>query len=284
MTTTGRSATITLDGHRLTYTTAGHPAAPPLVLIHGWGSHRGVWRQTVEAFRDSRYCVAMDLLGFGDSDKPADADYSIEVQGRRILQLADALDIDKFVLMGHSMGGQIALCAASMLAPERVAKLVSVAGVVTGRLMPVVERVIYWQVAIGAAFPWLGIPVRWFTRYRWFVYLQFRSWFYEMEAVPFDDWEIDRRMALQPGAHVAGYKAWQAMHSLNLTAYLAKITAPTLAIFGQHDGTVPVSDGHLVDQYVPDSRLVLIDRCGHFPMYEQTAQYLDALGAFLLDT
>ncbi len=284
MITTEMPATVTLDDHRFTYTSGGHPDAPPLVLIHGWISHRGVWQQTVEAFKDSYYCVAVDLLGFGDSDKPADADYSIEAQGRRILQLADALGLDEFVLIGHSMGGQIALCVASMLAPERVTKLVSVAGVVTGRLTSYVERVVYQQMAIGVAFPWLGAPMRWLTRYRWFAHRQFRTWFYEIEAVPFDDWEIDRRMALQPGLHIPAYKAGQAIHNLNLTAHLAKITAPTLAIFGQQDGVVPVADGYLVEQRVPHSRLALIDQCGHFPMYERTTQYLETVRAFLLDT
>jgi len=96
--------TITSDNHKLTYTKVGHSDAPPLLMIHGWLSYRGVWRQTADAFKNSHYCVAIDLLGFGNSDKPADADYSIAAQGQRVLQLADALGFDRFTLMGHSMG------------------------------------------------------------------------------------------------------------------------------------------------------------------------------------
>ncbi len=58
-------------------------------------------------------------------------------------------------------------------------------------------------------------------------------------------------------------------------------TPKILIIFGQQDANVPVSDGHLAAQHIPDSRLVLIDRCGHFPMYEQTEYYLEALRDFL---
>src|SRR5688572_33414155 len=112
--------TFVCQNDKLMYTTVGHPAAPPLLLVHGWLSYRGVWRQTMEAFKDSHYCVAIDLLGFGNSDKPAGGDYSIAAQGQRVLQLANALGLDRFALMGHSMGGQIALCVASMLAPARV--------------------------------------------------------------------------------------------------------------------------------------------------------------------
>ena len=223
------------------------------------------------------------MLGFGDSDKPENADYSIQAQGQRILQLANAFGLDKFSLIGHSMGGQISLCIASMLAPERVTKLISVAGVVTAQLAPRVEHLTYRQVTMGAVFPWLYALTRRLSCYRWCARLCLRTWFYRMDAMPFSDWEIDRYMALQPGIHIPGHKAGQAIHGLNLTAHLAKITAPTLAIFGQQDGTVPVSDGYLVERYVPDSRLVLIDQCGHFPMYEQTQQYLHALRVFALD-
>jgi 2-hydroxymuconate-semialdehyde hydrolase len=274
--------TISIDGYKLAYITAGRPTAPPLLLVHGWFSHRGVWRQTVEALQADYYCVALDLLGFGDSAKPAEAEYSIEAQGRRVLRLADALGLERFVLVGHSMGGQTALCVASLLAPERVTRLVSVAGVVAARLMPQVEQVIYRQVAQGKAHPWLYALPRWLTRYRWYAYRHFRAWFYEMEAVPFEEWALDRRMALQPDIQIPAYKAGQAIHDLDLTNHLARIAALTLVIFGWQDGTVPLSDGYLVEQHVPDSQLVLIDRCGHFPMYEQTEQYLAALRAFLL--
>jgi pimeloyl-ACP methyl ester carboxylesterase len=252
-------------------------------MVHGWFSHRGVWRQTWERFKESYSCIAVDLLGFGDSDKPQDADYSIEAQAQRILRLADKLDCGRFTLIGHSMGGQIALYLASVLAPERVDKLVSVAGVVAARLMPRAEHVNYRLVVAGAVFPWLYPLGRWLIRHRWYAYMHFRPWFHKMDALPFEAWEIDRRMAFQQGVRIPGYKAGKAIHNLDLTPHLRKITAPTLAIFGRQDGTVPVSDGHLLERLVPDGRLVLIDQCGHFPMYERPQQYLAALRNFLLD-
>jgi pimeloyl-ACP methyl ester carboxylesterase len=213
--------TITCDNHKLTYTTAGHADAPPLLLIHGWLSYRGVWRQTMEAFKDSHYCVAIDLLGFGNSDKPADADYSIAAQGQRVLQLANALGFDRLTLMGHSMGGQIALCVASMLAPARVAKLVSVAGIVSARLMPAVEQTNVSAVALGARVPQIYPLSRWLFRYKWLVHSTFKTWFHNMDAVPLDEWAMDRYMAFQPGVHISAHKAVQAIHTLNLTSQLA---------------------------------------------------------------
>ena len=278
----GGANIATVDGYRLTYTTAGRPGAQPLVMVHGWFSHRGVWRQTVEAFQDSHFCVAVDLLGFGDSEKPKEADYSIQAQGQRVLHLADSLGLGTFTLLGHSMGGQISLCIASMLAPRRVQKLGVVSGVVAAQLTPLAECLSYCQVSLGARFPCLYDLARWCSRFRWYSYVHFRTWFYRMDALPFDAWQLDRWMELQPGIHVSGYKAGQAIHGLDLTGHLGQIRAPTLAIFGQQDHMVPVLDGFLIEQHVPDSRLVLIDRCGHFAMYEQPRQYLHALRTFLL--
>jgi pimeloyl-ACP methyl ester carboxylesterase len=274
---------FTCDNHKLTYTTVGHPDAPPLLLIHGWLSYRGVWRQTMEAFKDSHYCVAIDLLGFGNSDKPADADYSIAAQGQRVLQLANALGFGRFTLIGHSMGGQIALCIASMLAPARVVKLVSVAGIVSARLTPAVEKVNVSMVALGVRVPQIYPLSRWLFRNKWFLRSTFQTWFYNINAVPLDEWAMDRYMAFQPGVHISAHKAVQAIHTLNLTSQLPKITSPTLAIAGQQDAVVPVSDSHLIKEHVPDSHLVFIDACGHFPMYEKTQLYIEELRAFLVD-
>ena len=93
--------------HKLIYTASGDPANPLLIMIHGWLSHRGVWRTTVPALQDRFYCIAVDLLGFGDNEKPADGDYQIVTQAQRIVALADELGFQKFNLIGHSMGGQI---------------------------------------------------------------------------------------------------------------------------------------------------------------------------------
>jgi pimeloyl-ACP methyl ester carboxylesterase len=226
------------------------------------------------------YCVAVDLLGFGDSDKPHDADYSIPAQGKRILNIADQFGLERFALIGHSMGGQIALCTASMLAPGRITRLVSVDGVVAAKLTPAVNRV-DMLVVLGRYFrPGYAI-MRWLDQFRWFAYWNHRPWFYRMDSVPFADWATDRDMAMQPALHVSAHEAGKAIRALDLTPHLPHITAPTLAIFGRQDGTVPVSDGHLVEQLVPDSRLVLIEDCGHFPMVEKTDTYLAALCDFL---
>jgi pimeloyl-ACP methyl ester carboxylesterase len=273
-----------IQGQHLVYSTSGDPQSPPLVMLHGWLSHRGIWQESMEKLQNEHYCIAIDLLGFGDSDKPAHVDYSIHGQAKRILDLLDAHNIQNFSLMGHSMGAQIAVYMASRLCSERVSRLINISGMVSGHLTPYAETVMYRLTALGHYFPPAYRLIRWFSSSRQLCCSKasaFRPWFYDMESLPFEAWDIDRRMAYQPGGRISAYRSGQAIHGLDLTPALPSISAPILTIFGQQDAIVPVSEGWLVKQQVPSSHLVLFEGCGHFPMYEKPAAFMDALNAFL---
>ncbi len=273
--------TYTVNGHRIIATVQGAPQKPPVFFVHGWMSHRGVWRQTLPALEEKYHCIALDLLGFGNSEKPDDGDYSIQMQGRRIIAIADALGFQKFSLVGHSMGGQIAMCIASMLAPERVEKLVSVAGVVTGQLSELVEKNIYPLVRFGHKRPWVYRLSRAMMNNRLYVNWAFRPWFYDIRQMPLREFTIDRSFALNPACHISTYEAGQAIHNLDVSKYLRKVKAPTLLIYGEDDLTVPIEQAYIAQMALPDNNLAILKKCGHFPMYEKTGQYLKALSMAL---
>jgi pimeloyl-ACP methyl ester carboxylesterase len=281
MDTAGNVNAIRVGSQQLAYTSAGREKSPALIFIHDWMSHRDVWEQTIEVLKLSHYCVAVDLLGFGDSPKPDNADYGIPAQAQRILQLADSLGLEQFSLIGHSMGAQIGLYIAAKLAPERVHKLICVAGIVSGRLARGVENILIPLVALGAKLPWIYDLAYRFSRYRLFSYLIFRPWFYKMSALPFDDWEKDREMACQHAIHKTAHRSVHAIHATDLTADLVHIKQPILAIYAGQDQTVPLTEGMLIQRYAPNNHLRTINNCGHYPMYEQRDQYLDNLLAFL---
>ncbi len=273
--------TYTVNGHRIIATVGGDPKNPPIFLIHGWMSHRGVWRQTIPALEGKYHYIALDLLGFGNSEKPDDGDYSIQMQGRRILAIADVLGFRKFSLVGHSMGGQIAMCIAAMLAPERVEKLVSVAGVVTGQLSEQVEKKIYPLVRFGHHRPWVYRLSRAMMNNRLYVNWAFRPWFYDIKKMPLRDFTVDRSFALNPACHISTYQAGEAIHALNISSHLHKVRAATLLIHGENDGTVPVEQAEIAKTAIPNYDLAILKKCGHFPMYEKTGQYLKALALAL---
>lgn len=277
--TEGKSYEI--EGDNIAYTMAGREISPPLIMLHGWMSHRGVWQHSMEILQHSHRCIAVDLLGFGVSDKPKDGDYSIPAQGKRILEIADYLDCKHFQLIGHSMGGQIALYLASTLAPERVDKIVSVAGIVSGNMKPAITRIVARMVAAGKQSPGLYNRARSMIRRSWFANLLFRPWFYKMNAIPFPVWEMDRQMATRRDIYNSAYQSYQAIRQLDLARDIRDIRAPTLAIFGKQDRVTPLSEGQLIKERVPEGQMAVIDRCGHFPMYEQREKYLQLLHAFL---
>lgn len=272
---------IILDNAKLVYECSGAPKNPPVIMLHGWMSHRGVWNSSVAALKERYYCVQVDLLGFGASDKPQTGDYSIAAQGKRVLALADALGFGRFTLMGHSMGGQISMNIAARLAPERIEKLVNVDGVVTGQLAASIQNTTYRFAAVGKVFPPIYSFWRFLLQSDWAVRQTFKDWFYRMDCMPREQWAIDRDLAFRPEMNMSVYQAGQAIRNLDLTPHLAKITTPTLTIFGRQDAVVPVGDGILAGQRIPNGRLVWIDDCGHFPMYEKPKAYWEAVSDFL---
>jgi pimeloyl-ACP methyl ester carboxylesterase len=273
------------EGHSLNVVTAGSPKAPPILMIHGYCSSHQVWRTTIPALEKNRYCVAVDVLGHGLSSIDPSGDYSIPAQGRRVLALADHLGFERFSLVGHSMGGQIALCIASMLAPQRVEKIVDVSGVVGAKLTPLVERTIFAPLRMFYGTP-LAYPLEVYQRlcsprFKWAARYQFGSWFHDMDSLDFDWWRVDRELANRPGMRHTWYHGMKAIEGLDLTANLSSITAPTLVLFGAQDNVVPIQDAHLAHEHIPGSQLCILDRCGHFPMFEQQQRYMTAVSEFL---
>jgi pimeloyl-ACP methyl ester carboxylesterase len=270
--------------HQLIFTASGNPSNPPLIMVHGWLSHRGVWRTTVPALQDHFYCIAVDLLGFAENEKPADADYGIAAQAWRVVALADELGFQKFNLIGHSMGGQIAIHVAALTAPGRVERLVSVDGVVTGRLTPFVEHFTVPAVRLGKKFPSLYDQMDdWAEKYPRYTKFIFKPWFYNMDLLPFDWWKVDRQMASQKSMAVSAVKAYDSLRATDLTPQLHLVNARTLVFSGLQDGTVPVEQARLLAERVHGAQLVLYDKCGHFPMFENTTAYNATLKNFLTD-
>lgn len=269
------------EGHSLAYLTDGDPSAPPLMLVHGWTCHKRVWRRSLPLLARDHFVVAMDLLGHGESDAPSNGDYSIAAHGRRVLSLADHLNLTRFKLMGHSMGGQISLMLASHLAPERVMRLIEVDGVVTGHAAP---RLVLVNGSIGglvAVFPKLRALPRRAINNRALARFGFGLWFANFDTMPFEDWEEDRDFTLREGAEISHFKSGWACMNTNITRHLPQITAPTLIIFGAQDATVPVREGRIAAANIPSARFELIAQCGHFPMWEQREIFEGLVGEFL---
>lgn len=273
--------TVTVNNHDLVCLVAGDPQRTPVLMIHGWAHHPGVWRTTMEALSSRYYCVAVGVLGFAESDRPTDGDYRIAAHGRDTLRIADALDIDRFILLGQSRGGQIALGIAARLAPQRVIKLVDVSGVASGRVGWYLRYVFGAGIRIGYVLPAFYVLLRLVWSVDLFARALYGPYFFDWRRQPAGLARRDGSSAFKNGAHHANWRAMQSMRSTNLLSELHRVQAPTLVIFGKQDHIVPPSEAQAAAEHIPDAKLVLLDRCGHYPMVDRPDAYLNSLRAFL---
>ncbi|NDJ63153.1 MAG: alpha/beta fold hydrolase [Chloroflexi bacterium] len=273
---------ITVEGLRFVCAMGGSPSNPPLLLLPGWMSTPGVWDSTIGALRATHYCVAIGLLGSGESDKPPRGDYRIATQGRHVLAIADVLGIDTFSLMGHSRGGQIALSIAARQAPERVERLILVTPVVNGRLAPYAERFMFPFVALGRRLPWLYSIARWLVpRFPAYSHLMYGPQVYDSRTLPLRQMRSEQLSALQRASMRPNYLTMRTMRATDLTLDLHRVKAATTVIAGTHDGVVPPEQSRLAAARIPGAQLVTLERCGHYPMWEQPETYLEAVCAAL---
>lgn len=97
--------TIQVNGHSLAFLRTG--SGPPVLLVHGITTYSFIWRQITPQLSRSYDVIALDLLGCGASDKPLAVSYSLTAHAERLKGFVDALDIDRFHLVGHDLGGGI---------------------------------------------------------------------------------------------------------------------------------------------------------------------------------
>ena len=116
---------LSVGADRIHYVTAGH-GRHTLVLVHGWACHLGFWREQVETLAAHARLILIDLPGHGRSDKPQTA-YTLDFFAKAVLTILQKEQVEKATFIGHSMGAA-AICRVVHQAPEKVAGLVSVDG------------------------------------------------------------------------------------------------------------------------------------------------------------
>lgn len=120
-----KDLTATANGHTLHYLDWGTAGQPPMLLAHGLRGHAHSWDDVAAAFCADYHVLALDQRGRGDSDWAKDGDYTTAAYVADLAGFVQALNLDHFILVGHSMGGRNAMAFAGRY-PEKVAKLVIV--------------------------------------------------------------------------------------------------------------------------------------------------------------
>lgn len=243
---------------RLRYRESGRGrGGPPALFIHGAGGASTIWITTLHRTARAAHGVALDLPAHGRSTGRAD---SFDELLHAVGAAAAALGLERAVLVGHSLGGLVAM-AAALAWPERVAGLVLVATAprfkVSRRLFEAIDRWSDWPAFLAET----G---------------------FSPESPP----ELRRRGAsLAGGADRAQTRRdFEICQTRDVTGELGALRCPTLVISGADDWLVPPKWPDLLEQRIPGARRLHLPRCGHFPMFERGDDTASAICDFLSAT
>lgn len=270
---------VNVDGARVHFQEFGEAADPLIILIHGYTASVYVWKTVAPMLADAGFhVIAVDLIGFGYSEKPSWFDYSIQAQARMIQRFMDRRGIGRAVLAGSSYGGAVA-ATVTLDSPERVEKLVLVDAVINDDLKshPVLKL---------ASLPGLGEVITPFlSDSRMFMRHRMHGTLAKANHHMITDERIEniRRPLFAADAHhslLATSRNWSANH---IQRDANQINQPTLIIWGEEDTVIPVKNGYTLHKEILNSRFVILKDCGHVPQEEKADIFVDLVTEFCRD-
>jgi pimeloyl-ACP methyl ester carboxylesterase len=271
-----RSRFVEIENVRVHYQEAGEADAPAVLLIHGFCASNFVWNDALVPLAEAGFrVVAPDLVGFGFSGKPGEGEYTIEAQARIIVGLLDALGIGRATLVGSSYGGAVAAVCALDYA-SRVERLALVGAVSN-------DEIIRRPLLRLAATPVMGellAPV--LLDVRRFVKNRLRTTYaagnnYLLDPARITAHQRPLRAAATHRAILRTLRNWRATR-IELEA--ARITQPTLLVWGAHDRDVPLCYGERLHELIKHSRLFVFHDCGHLPQEERPEAFVSLVAEF----
>lgn len=248
--------TINVNGIRLAYERRG--TGSPLVLLHGYPLDHHLWDEVAPLLTDTFELILPDLRGFGESST-VDSFYTMEDMASDIAALLDHLEIQKTAIVGHSMGGYVAL-AFARLYPERVTGL----GLISSQVLadPPDRRDGRYKSAAEVANQGIASVVEAMAP-------KFTS---DPQLQKFARETMERQ---EPGAYIGALKAMA--ERVDSTPMLSSLTIPVVLIHGDADALIPIDRAREVKAALPPAQLVEIRGAGHMPMMEDKEKTAEAL-------
>lgn len=266
------------------YFEAGNPDNQPVILIHGLGDEADTWRHIINPLSREYHVIALDLPGFGRSEKPKKK-YTPDLHMQSILGLMDALRVDNPVLIGSSLGGMLAHGLA-MGFPERVAGIILVGGALHG-----VKSIRNSSLRLMQT-PLLGEWI--YTRLRkdpQQAYETLRSVYFDINQLPKEDrdflftrvnkrvWSDGQRRAYL--STLRNMVPWVRTLQSKLPERLTELSTPTLLIRGEHDPLFSEDSMDYISQRQPHVDQLTIPGAGHLPQQEKPGEFFQAVQKWL---
>lgn len=270
----------TIHSQRLHARTEGQRHAPIALLIHGWSSSWHTWAPLIPALSQRFFCIAVDLPGYGLSPAPQQPP-TISGYADLLANLIQHVSAQSVLVMGHSMGGQIALTLA-LRYPVLVERMVLLNPAVSGRLSTFINLLVAPHILLER-FRWTGELLSWLERtpLGYTDKLLRPISFAERAVISRQDYLRIRADARRPGQGNVRAQCFWAMRAGDLRGRLHAIQTPSLVLWGAEDNTVPLRDAGSVAAEWPQADLRLIPNAGHWPQFEQYDTTLRYIAAFL---
>jgi len=252
----------------------------PVVLLHGWLGSWALWRDTIEALGQHYRTYALDFFGFGESEvaqrrqtPPARRleAFTVPTYVAMVQQFMEQMGIQRAPLIGHSMGGTVALSAA-IRCPERVVKVCVIGSPINGESLALLLKL------SGnphlASFFWLFGGRGLLLFLRGYAYLMAKNG------------RVMSRMIAEDVSKISTESFFQSIATLrrtDLRPVLGQVRVPTLGMYGQRDIIVRPSECETLRAGVPHAQIAWFRDAGHFIMLDSPRHFLDTLYDWLPD-
>jgi pimeloyl-ACP methyl ester carboxylesterase len=252
---------VVIDNQAVHYEVFGR--GRPVLFLHGWLGSWRYWFPTMEVVAEHFRTYSFDFWGFGDSRRKLTQE-SIQNYSDQVIRFLDALGIDRVQLVGHSMGGMVALKTA-ITYPDRIQRVATVGAPIDGDslswLLKLTDRPLFADLFAGQ--PWL--------RRRLF------RFFLGETSDPAVSEVIDDSVK---SSALSMRRAVSSMWRTDLRPELSRLRVPALIVHGGRDDIVNPNQADLFDN-VPSAEVVLMPRSRHFPFLDEATLYNDVLLRFL---
>ncbi|MHB8695900.1 MAG: alpha/beta fold hydrolase, partial [Solirubrobacteraceae bacterium] len=275
---------VAVCGHRLIYRTAG--SGPPILFVHGLLADSTTWRRMMRVLARSHTVIAPDLFGHGESDRPHDIDYSLGGHAAVLRDLLNYLGYERTTVVGHSLGGGIAMTFAHHY-PERLDRLALIAPGGFGREVHPLLRAV--------AVPGASRLLRMLTSRPMLAALAgsgrllralgargsagaIRGLQFTLTGLADDG----ARIAFVRSARAVIDRAGQGLCGLGRLELVLPV--PTLLVWGTRDSVIPAEHGITVATQHEPVELVLLEDVGHIPHITNAAYVAERLATFCATT
>lgn len=267
--------TFSLHGRKVCFVRSGH--GPTVVLVHGMAGRASAWAQVTERLTAHADAVVVDLPGHGDSARLR-GDHSIGAFATWLRDVLESVEVEHATFVGHSLGGGVVMQFAYQF-PQYVERMVlvssgglgrEVSAVLRAAALPGSELVI---AGLGAAAqrmqPLLGPVLRTGDR---------QEVLHSLARLA----DADRRAAFVRAVRAVMSLAGQRVSAADRLYLAAEI--PTLIVWGERDRIIPVSHAYSTHEAMPGSRLVVLERSGHFPYVDEPERFAALVTDFMRET